>query len=135
MFDTQLALARSEEARDAAALTPSPRERRLLPGGVPRWVRLYDNGGETFDRYTAVYSGRYRKPGDWFFVRGMSRNPYHPQGFGVSDSYPYLIDAVNGKWPPAVGRRNHLGKRIRFEDLPADCQRCVLDDYRSLWGL
>jgi hypothetical protein len=34
-----------------------------------------------------------------------------------------------------MGRKNHLGKRIPFNQLPADCQRLVLSDYRSIWNL
>ena len=29
----------------------STRVTRLLPGGVPRYVRCYDNGGETADHF------------------------------------------------------------------------------------
>lgn len=29
----------------------------------------------------------------------------------------------------------HLGRKINFADLPEACQRCVLADYRALWGL
>lgn len=111
------------------------RSETLMPGGVPRYVRIYDNGGATFDRYTAVFTGRYRKSTrDDFFVRGMSADPYHPQGFGISEGYPYLIDARKG-WAPAVGRKCHLGTRIRFEDLPEPCRRSVVSDYRMLWGI
>jgi hypothetical protein len=31
----------------------------LMPNGVPKYVRVYDNGGKSFDRYTVVFTGRY----------------------------------------------------------------------------
>jgi hypothetical protein len=55
----------------------------------------------------------------------MNAAPFHPQGFGQhgeSDRGP--VD-----FPPCrLGRRNHLGKRILFADLPPDCQRLVVQD-------
>ena len=118
---------------------------RLLPDGRPRWVRIYDNGGPdavdgSIDRYTVVYTGRYRCCADKTcrahsqYV-GMSGSPYHPQGMCMHGESPQPIDSLSGQWPPAIGRRNHLGKRIRFEELPADCQRVVISDYRELWGI
>jgi hypothetical protein len=40
-------------------------------------IKVYDNGGRSFDQYTVVYiygDGAYD-------MRGMSENPNHPQGF------------------------------------------------------
>lgn len=74
---------------------------------------IYDNGGETFDRYT-VYYGTLERDGRRACL-GMSERPNHPQGFGQ-----------HGSGTP--GRHN--GKRIRFEDLPAACQQVVLEDLK-----
>jgi hypothetical protein len=77
---------------------------------------VYDNEGETFDRYTVFYSGRgVFHPSDLRMRMhvGMSEHPFHPQGFGQ-----------HGYGMP--GR--HVGKRIKFEDLPPDCQKLVLQD-------
>ncbi|MBX3018002.1 MAG: hypothetical protein KF767_08940 [Bdellovibrionaceae bacterium] len=76
-------------------------------------VRIYDNGGKTFDRYTAVYMDQPEYQPGTFAARGMSTNPFSPQGFGCS-------------CVASPGR--HLGKRIKFEELPPDCQRLVLQD-------
>ena len=38
-------------------------------------IDVYDNGGETFDRYTIVIDEDYEN------CIGMSSNPNHPQGF------------------------------------------------------
>jgi len=77
-------------------------------------VRIYDNGGKTIDRYTAVYMFA---PETWqpgcFDARGMSKYPFSPQGFGCFTS------AMPGK---------HLGKRIKFEKLPKDCKKLILQD-------
>jgi hypothetical protein len=120
------------------------RRRRLLPDGVPKYVRVYDNGGETADRYSVVFTGRYEKgtpkDGKWFSYLAMSGSPFHPQGIGIHGSTQHqpadTIDGEGGwKWPPAIGRKCHLGKRIRFEDLPEDCRRLTLSDYGEIWGL
>ena len=82
-------------------------------------LRVYDNGGESCDRYTVLRL-------DWLESKecilptsspahyehhvmaiGMSENPTHPQGFGQHTS------AMDG---------SHLGKRIAFRDLPTSCQ-------------
>lgn len=111
-------------------LTKKQAERvaQLLPNGEPRWIRCYDDGGETIDRYTVVYTG---KRGGYYV--GMSGAPYHPQGFCQHGEG--LVDVPNGSWPPAIGRKNHLGTRIAFSELPIDCKRVVLQDYCHTWGL
>lgn len=120
------------------------RIKSLLPNGEPKFVRVYDNGGKTVDRYTAVYSGKYRTLGTkrgeartlgWFQHVGMSASPFHPQGFGQHGENPQQIDVDKWGFAPAMGRKNHLGTRIPFGHLPPDCQRLVLSDYRSIWNL
>jgi len=79
-------------------------------------TKIYDNGGKTFDRYTAVYMDQeechssYQKV---YAARAMSEHPTHPQGFGQ------MTAATPGR---------HLGKLISFEDLPIDCQKLVRQD-------
>lgn len=102
-------------------------ERRitLLPNGIPRYIRCYDNGGESADSYTVVFTGRYtQKTGNEFWYLGMSANPFHPQGIGSHGSSPRPIDTPSYK---------HLGKKIKFNDLPEDCQKLVIQDYLYLW--
>lgn len=94
------------------------------PDGTPKYVRVYDNGGETVDRYTVVYS---QMRDGWQRYTLMSGAPFYPQGVcqhGEIESWR-AIDRP---------RYGHLGRKIRYEDLPADCQRAVMQDYRAYWG-
>lgn len=75
-------------------------------------IKCYDNGGKTFDRYTVIYLSQPTTNGRYAAV-GMSKNPFHPQGFGQH------TEAIPG---------SHLGKVIPFESLPQDCQAVVKND-------
>jgi hypothetical protein len=123
------------------------RRDRFIPGGVPRYIRCYDNHGtptESADRYTVVYTGRssvLRAEGgapEYPYVT-MSAEPFHPQGIGMHGTSKYQpIDTVHRKkpgwhWPPAVGRLCLCGRRIEFADLPEDCQRLVIRDVEEIW--
>lgn len=94
---------------------------------VPRWIRVYDNGGETADRYTIVFTGRYCKlVGEEYLYVTSSSNPINPQGVYLHGSSKNPIDTP---------RYGHLGKRITFLDLPSDVQSCVRFDYLGIWGV
>ena len=87
-------------------------------------VRIYDNGGKTFDRYTVLFTNRpyYSKTSTKAYdpmreALAMSTYPFHPQGYGQHCS------AVPGR---------HLGKRIAFKDLPPDCQTLVKQNLDAL---
>ena len=95
---------------------------RLLPGGIPRWVRCYDSK-EDGDRYTVVFTAT--KDGVCHYV-GMSGAPFHPQGICQHGEHDRMIDRP---------RYRHLGKRITFSDLPKPCQRVVLSDYCELHNI
>jgi len=101
-------------------------------------ITIFDNGGETIDRYTGVIT----KTGD---VIGFNSNPFHPMGFGqfcgnVTDRrritygaswrkyfdekkvlkeelFHYLNEAkTNSAW---------LGKEIKLKDLSPEAQKYV----------
>lgn len=78
---------------------------------------IYDNGGETLDRYAVYYKGRgslyHNSQATFRYFLSMSENPSHPQGYGQ-----------HGWGMPG----KHNGKRIKFEDLPEQCQKLVLQD-------
>lgn len=114
----------------------SARAARLMPNGVPRYIRCYDNGGSTLDRYTVVFTGRYAgKARSWVQFVSMSALPYHPQGIGQHGEMDHQIDTNRFGFAPAIGRTCHLGRRIIFQDLPNDCKCLVISDYQELWGL
>ena len=100
----------------------------FLPEGVPSKVRVYDSGPDgSADRYTVVFTGNYTsKTGGEHYFLGMSGAPFHPQGFCQHGSSRMQIDTP---------RYGHLGKKINFTDLPADCQRAALKTYVDLWDL
>ncbi len=115
-------------------LRQSERVARLLPCGQPRYIRCYDDGGDG-DRYTVIFCGRAGgKLG--FPYRGMSAHPFHPQGIGFwGGSGATCLDLDDSGFPPAIGRSCHLGRRILFAELPEDCRRLVVQDYKEVWGL
>jgi len=80
-------------------------------------LRVYDNGGKTFDRYTIIpprWATEYRERSLLWTAIGSSEHPFHPQGFGQH------VMAAPGP---------HLGKRIHWWDLPADVQRFARDTF------
>lgn len=100
------------------------RQTVLMTNGIPRWIRCYDNGGATFDRYTIVFTKK-RVNGVFVYV-GASEHPFDPQGFGQHGESDSPIDRPT---------YSHLGKRIAFTDLPPDVQRLVVSDYKFIWSL
>jgi len=72
-------------------------------------IKVYDNEGKTFDRYTVVYL-EIRDAGGLYSARGMSTDPYSPLGF---------CQMTSAQLGP------HLGKEIEFKDLPPGCRRVV----------
>lgn len=52
--------------------------------GKPRNIRIYDNKGETADRYTIVYTKPLKHHGRTYYAYyGASSRPFHPQGVGM----------------------------------------------------
>lgn len=98
-------------------------------------VRLYDNGGTSADRYTAVYTGRYRHNNcGEFFHRAMSENPFHPMGVGMAGSSSQQLDYTGSGWGGVpIGRKCHLGTRIPFEVAPPKVQLCIAQDLAGLY--
>jgi len=97
--------------------TKQIRADRLLPNGIPRYVRCYDLP-EYAERYTIVFTGKYRKNFYQDFIHlGMSAHPFHPWGIAQHGGSQTQIDRPT---------YSHLGKPIKFTDLPDDCQRCAL---------
>ena len=73
-------------------------------------LRCYDNKGKTVDRYTVIpprWARQYRESAGLWMAIAASSTPFHPQGFGTCCS------ATPG---------THLGKRIKWDELPRDVQ-------------
>jgi hypothetical protein len=73
-------------------------------------IYVFDNGGETFDRYTILDT----KTGDCY---GSSSNPFHAQGFGQ-----YAGNIVDNHYRITFGygwRKGHTPKGIRKLELAA----------------
>ena len=102
----------------------------LMPNGIPRYIRCYDNGGETADRYTIVFTKRPLRYNDGKFMEWMylvaSYYPFNPQGIGLHDGSAELIDKPTYK---------HLGKKVAFETLPPDVKSWVLQEYMEHWEI
>lgn len=97
------------------------RLKKLMPGGKPRYVRCYDAGETVSGRYTVVFVGK-----SYHQHVSMSAHPHHPEGVCVYDESPTAIDRPESSF---------LGELIAFDDLPADCQRLVVNTYKDIWGL
>lgn len=69
---------------------------------------IYDNGGNTFDRYTVVLK---QKLGNHNWCLVLSHNPHEIQGFS---SFAKCMDG-----DPL------LGSKINFEDLPENIQKHI----------
>jgi hypothetical protein len=100
------------------------RKESLLPAGVPRKIRCYDDG-EAGDRYTVVFTGNYKGRNGCDYI-GMNASPFHPMGICMHGNHNQVID-----YPSYA----NLGKKIKFEDLPEDCQKVVIRDYNEIWEL
>lgn len=77
---------------------------------MSKHIEVYDNGGETFDRYTIIIDGE---------VYGMSHNPQSPQGFNQFSGM--LSELPNAR----------QGDAVTIESLPEDVQRAIEERARD----
>ena len=78
-------------------------------------IRIYDNKGETFDRYTVAIENAEPEGRETYYF-GMSNNPFSPQGFN---------QFVGERSTGAVSEGPHLGALI--VDLPKDIFLAIFD--------
>jgi len=103
----------------------SMRVSTLLPNGKPRYIRCYTNNGQTFDQYTIVFTGQYsRKNNGVHRYIKISENPFQ----GAANTF-YSNEIIDD---PAYA---HLGRKIKFELLPEECQKFVIMEYKSIWKI
>lgn len=83
---------------------------------APHIRSIWDNGGETIDRYIVVYDYPYYDSRNCTIYQAYALNkyPFHPQGFAQH------VGASEGE---------HLGTEITWDDLPKDCQRAIAMDF------
>jgi hypothetical protein len=83
-------------------------------------LRVYDNGGKSFDRYTVIpprWAGEdWKERNGLFYAISASAHPFDPQGFGQH------VSAMPGK---------HLGNRIRWNQLPKDVQKVARQTFEE----
>ncbi|MBE0471190.1 MAG: hypothetical protein IBX55_16980 [Methyloprofundus sp.] len=72
-------------------------------------IKVYDNNGRSFDRYTIIDLSS-PEGNDCYTALAASEDPFHPQGFG--------------QWCSAM-LGSHLGREISFDQLPAKVQTFV----------
>lgn len=89
--------------------------------GTPKYVSCWMTKRDpTGDCYTVLYTRIFN--GCWNGV-GMSEYPTWPTGFGQHFDYDRT------RTP-----KLHIGSRIKFSELPPDCQKLVVRDYCELWS-
>lgn len=90
----------------------------IVVNGKRKTCRIWDTGEDgPIDRYTIAYRGWHLK--DWGMVypyAACNGAPFHPQGFGQHGELRTFL------------RGRHLGRRVRFETLPNDVQKFILQD-------
>ena len=77
---------------------------------------IFDNGGETLDRYTLVFDGHC-----W----GMSEKPFHPHGYGQYVGELGL--AVSNEWIETQ-------TEVQWHELPTDVQQFIDQIVRNSIG-
>ena len=137
------------------------RKENLMPGGVPKYARFYDNGGGV-DRWFCRKCLMKRRDGPEcpvcgeqmdddgdkgtvdryavsFFGRGIPSMFFRVSEDGVVECGVYIGGGTydNGyKKIPGIGELIGIGfRRIPFESLSVNCRKAVLDKYKELWRL
>ncbi len=114
-------------------------------------IIVFDNGGETFDRFTIID----RKSGDMI---GSSENPFHPQGFGQhcgNPAWDYFTKTVGANYMRRMDqedpkhyakimklktaeiikeftRERNIGNVVEFSTLPADVQQFAKQSFETV---
>jgi hypothetical protein len=95
------------------------RKHELIEG---QSISCWDDGTKFVDRYTVVFLDE--EKGGRVSYLAMSERPFHPQGFGqYGEMHLYAV--------AYKGRGGAFSKRIKFSDLPADCQKAVIQDLKN----
>lgn len=100
--------------------TPRRSSQKWLEGAPRAVIAIYDSGPKFADRYTVLYGYPAWVPDMGFTVPyfAMSERPCHPQGVGQHGDMK-------------ASDRRCLGKKIRWVDLPTECQHAVIQDCKE----
>lgn len=105
------------------AYTPRRQNKRWLDDDCPAGVlAIYDNKGQTFDRYTIFYVPiePLEDRRGWIQYLGASEHPSSPQGFGQhGELQAYEVAAYRYRW-------SH--QACTWSSLPEDVKRSVRGD-------
>jgi len=102
--------------------SPRRASKKWLDGDCPPGVLAIFDHPKYGDRYTVFYTEVYGGEGreGYMWGRGMSENPTHPQGFGVSfEMQPHEV---------ASYRYANKHRAAKWSDLPEQVKRCVRAD-------
>lgn len=81
--------------------------------GVKYSCRVYDNRGETLDRYTACFAREVDDRGYSVYPYiGCNSEPFH--GIGYRGESQHKIDG------------SHLGRRIQFDECPIEVRKFIM---------
>lgn len=101
---------------------------------MPARFRLYDNGGQSVDRYVMIDSKPHTYDhlfGKWYWVLAFSARPADPQG-GFWQHTEYSASEYAAMTNTTGVRR--LGKRIGLEDLPTTARSHIEKEIRDSGG-
>ena len=101
------------------------RENLYTETGEPKRIRCYmQKRRKTLDHITVVYTyiSKTGNPVGTVLYRGMSEDPYHPQGFGI------MGEGCRSSFNPG-------GSRVSFSELPINCRELVYSDYSAIWDV
>ena len=90
----------------------------ILVNGKKLVCRIFDAEGQGYaDRYTIAFKAkRHARHGLYYPYLSANAYPFHPQGIGMHGQSVHFL----------TGRC--LGKRITFEQCPADVQKFILQN-------
>jgi hypothetical protein len=88
----------------------------------PKYMKVYDNGGATLDRYTIIFTRKKVNAREYLALK-LSDEPddqFH-------NKHTILLDKASSSYVSLPG------KEIQFDDLPVICQEIAQEYYADLW--
>mgnify|MGYP001819643425 CR=1 FL=1 len=108
----------------SASKTRKVRKQSVYENGVPKHIHVYDNFGQSIDRYTIIFTKLKATEREYLFLK-LSEHPDNQ----FHNNYPLFFENTNRKNVPLIG------KQIDFSKLPNGCKSEVSRHYDTLWKL